>query len=203
MPRTAGSATNTPLYHHLETSLAATRTREIHPNFPHANRHAPANEVSVMVFRCCSDARAAVAVLPVPDVRETSHCSVRMRQTQEGSGSSNRARQLDRALRSIIPRKAYSWHSARIGLACRLLAAGATSAQIQALCRWQTEDSLRVYARLNPDKYNALLASARTADPSSVSTASPPPLSDELALRQLLGFSLRDVETIPADGPDA
>ena len=110
--------------------------------------------------------------------------------------------QLDRALHSIIPRRAYSWHSARIGLACRLLAAGATAAQIQALCRWQTEDSLRVYARLNPDRYDQLLSSAHTADPQSVSTSSLPPLSDELALRQLLGLSLRDVEAIPADGAD-
>ena len=107
--------------------------------------------------------------------------------------------QLDRVLHSIIPRRAYSWHSARIGLACRLLAAGATSAQIQALCRWQTEDSLRVYARLNPDKYSQLLTTAHTADPHSVSTSSLPPLSDELALRQLLGLSLRDVDTVTVD----
>ena len=88
----------------------------------------------------------------------------------------------------------YSWHSARIYLACSLLAAGATAAQIQSLCRWQTEDSLRVYARLNADKYRQLLSAAAGADVASVSTASLPPLSDELALRQLLGLSLRDVE---------
>ena len=110
--------------------------------------------------------------------------------------------QLDRVLHSIIPRRAYSWHSARIGLACRLLAAGATAAQIQALCRWQTEDSLRVYARLNPDRYDQLLSSAHTANPQSVSTSSLPPLSDELALRQLLGLSLRDVEAIPVGAAD-
>ena len=64
--------------------------------------------------------------------------------------------QLDAALSSILAslgsaRSSYSWHSARIALAvaCSMLEAGATSAQIQALCRWQTEDSLRVYARLN------------------------------------------------------
>ena len=92
----------------------------------------------------------------------------------------------------------YSWHSARIYLACSLLAAGATSAQIQSLCRWQTEDSLRVYARLNADKYRQLLEAAAAADVASVSTSSLPPLSDELALRQLLGLTLRDVQQLDA-----
>ena len=86
----------------------------------------------------------------------------------------------------------YSWHSARIYLACSLLAAGASVAQIQALCRWQTEDSLRVYARLNPSSYAALLTRASCADVQSVSVASLPPLSSELAIRQLLGLSLVD-----------
>ena len=57
----------------------------------------------------------------------------------------------------------YSWHSARIYLACALFAAGATRPQIQALCRWQSEDSLRVYARLNAERYDSLLSSAATA----------------------------------------
>ena len=109
--------------------------------------------------------------------------------------------QLDAALKSILTplgaaRSSYSWHSARIRLACCLLDAGASAAQIQAICRWQTEDSLRVYARLNPDKYNALLSAAARSDPTSVSTANLPPLSDELAVRQLLGLSLADVHTV-------
>jgi hypothetical protein len=111
------------------------------------------------------------------------------------------AGQLDRALsfilRALLGAAAagvYSWHSARIYLACALLASGATSGQIQALCRWQTEDSLRIYARLNADKYHALLTSAGTADVRSVAVASLPPLSDELALRQLLGVSLTGAE---------
>ena len=72
------------------------------------------------------------------------------------------------------------------------LAAGASVAQIQALCRWQTEDSLRVYARLNPGSYDKLLTRAASADVLSVSVASLPPLSSELAIRQLLGLSLVD-----------
>ena len=109
------------------------------------------------------------------------------------------AAKLDRMLQIILRRvvgvanaSKYSWHSARIYLACSLLAAGASSAQIQALCRWQTEDSLRVYARLNPGRYNDLLTRAARADVSSVSVASLPPLSSELAIRQLLGLSLVD-----------
>ena len=86
----------------------------------------------------------------------------------------------------------YSWHSARIYLACSLLAAGASHAQIQALCRWQTEDSLRVYARLNPSSYDKLLSRAAGAQVESVSVGSLPPLSSELAIRQLLGLSLVD-----------
>jgi hypothetical protein len=92
----------------------------------------------------------------------------------------------------------YSWHSARIYLACALLAAGASAAQIQALCRWQTEDSLRIYARLNPARYQQLLDSARTADVASVSTASLPALDAALAIRQLLGLTLSDALTAAA-----
>ena len=112
-----------------------------------------------------------------------------------------RGSQLDTALRALLSRPGgvgasnahnYSWHSARIYLACALLAAGATHAQIQALCRWQTEDSLRIYARLNSGKYASLLNAAAAADVSSVSTAALPPLSSELALRELLGLSMAD-----------
>jgi hypothetical protein len=109
------------------------------------------------------------------------------------------ASQLDSMLQLILRRligkvnaSKYSWHSARIYLACSLLAAGASHAQIQALCRWQTEDSLRVYARLNPSSYRELLSRAASAQVESVSVGSLPPLSSELAIRQLLGLSLVD-----------
>ena len=39
-------------------------------------------------------------------------------------------------------------HSYRVGLACQLLEAGASPAQIQAILRWQTDESLRLYARM-------------------------------------------------------
>lgn len=108
---------------------------------------------------------------------------------------------LDAALSSILKgmgaaARGYSWHSARIRLACCLLSAGASAAQIQALCRWQSEDSLRVYARLDPEAYRSLLDRARAANPNSVSTANLPPLSDDLAVRQLLGLTLADIRQV-------
>ena len=119
-----------------------------------------------------------------------------------------RGAQLDAALAKILAlivgkpnASKYSWHSARIDLACSLLATGASSAQIQALCRWQTEDSLRVYARLNPTSYRARLSRAATADVSSVSTSALPAIDSELLIRQLLGLTVADAMAItpPAD----
>ena len=42
----------------------------------------------------------------------------------------------------------YSWHSFRVTLASALLAAKIPAPQIQAICRWQCEASLAIYARL-------------------------------------------------------
>ena len=62
----------------------------------------------------------------------------------------------------------YSWHSARIYLACALLDAGASSGQIQAMCRWLSEESLHIYARMNETTYSYWLARAMTARVDSV-----------------------------------
>ncbi|KAL3910418.1 MAG: hypothetical protein SGPRY_009063 [Prymnesium sp.] len=56
------------------------------------------------------------------------------------------------------------WHSARIFLATALLASGASHPQIQALCRWQMDESLKIYARLNSATYVTLIGSALRAD---------------------------------------
>ena len=72
----------------------------------------------------------------------------------------------------------YSWHSFRIMLACALLAKGASRGMIQSLCRWQSEESLNVYARLNPATYAYWLVRSVHADVSSVSTANLPILSE-------------------------
>lgn len=83
--------------------------------------------------------------------------------------------QLDRLLVCLLARslppasvKLYSWHSARIFLATTLLAAGASHPEIQALCRWQTTDSIKIYARLTAPTYASLLGGAMAA---RVSTA--------------------------------
>jgi len=74
---------------------------------------------------------------------------------------------LDRLLHGLLLRhfpesvaKNYSWHSCRIWLATALLASGASRAQIQALCRWQTDESLNIYACLGAEQYSRLLAGA-------------------------------------------
>ena len=75
--------------------------------------------------------------------------------------------QLDRLLKYFLLRHFsesvahnYSWHSARIWLATALLASNATRAQIQALCRWQTEESLNIYACLGAEQYGQLISGA-------------------------------------------
>ena len=73
--------------------------------------------------------------------------------------------------------KLYTWHSGRIFLATMLLEAGATHAEIRALCRWQTDESIAIYARLNSLKYKSLLDGAMRA---RVTTARTNNLADAL-----------------------
>ena len=54
----------------------------------------------------------------------------------------------------------YSFHSARAFLACALAAAERSPDVIQALLRWQSVDSLRVYVALNPSAYAQHLTAA-------------------------------------------
>jgi hypothetical protein len=75
--------------------------------------------------------------------------------------------QLDQLLKQMLSRrlpagtvKLYSWHSARIWLACALLAAKASRAEIQAICRWQTDESLNIYACMGVKHYTSLITSA-------------------------------------------
>jgi hypothetical protein len=59
--------------------------------------------------------------------------------------------------------KFLTWHSARVYLACALLAAGRSPETIQAMLRWQTVDSLRIYACLSASAYAAHLDAALVA----------------------------------------
>ena len=91
----------------------------------------------------------------------------------------------------------YTWHSARIYLACALLAAGASSGQIQALCRWVSEQSLHIYARLNETTYSYWLGRAMAAPVNSSRTTSLvagiPPTDDDDVVRGLLALNLAEV----------
>ena len=70
--------------------------------------------------------------------------------------------------------KLFTWHSARIFLACALSAAKVDDNKIQMMLRWQTKESLRVYARMGMADYGALLERAGNANVSSVQTANLP-----------------------------
>lgn len=80
-------------------------------------------------------------------------------------------RLLAAALKKLTPQDAgkYSWHSFRIQLACNLLKAGRRPDEIMALCRWQSEESLRTYARLGWDQYSELLLSSQHTTKTDIS----------------------------------
>ena len=80
----------------------------------------------------------------------------------------------------------FSWHSMRIWLACSLLASGASHAQIQALCRWRSDEALAIYARLNQTTYAALLRRALVADVNSVRMNQLPDVDAEDVFRSIL-----------------
>jgi hypothetical protein len=88
---------------------------------------------------------------------------------------------LKQALLVVAPLTAagYSWHSFRIQLACSLLKAGKRPDEIMALCRWQSEESLRTYARLGWDQYSDLLYSAYDQDISQIDSHNLPVTIDE------------------------
>ena len=104
-------------------------------------------------------------------------------------------------LRTFMPAaqaSQYSWHSARIYLACALLAAGASTGQIQAICRWMTEQSLHIYARMNETAYTYWLSKAMRMPIDSVRATSlaarAPPTDDADLVRQLLGLNVVEAE---------
>ena len=92
----------------------------------------------------------------------------------------------------------YSWHSARIYLACALLAAGASAGQIQALCRWLSEASLHIYARMNETTYGYWINQAMRADVNSTRTtslvANSPPIDDDEVVSRLLSLSFAETD---------
>ena len=71
----------------------------------------------------------------------------------------------------------FSFHSFRVYLATSLGAAGCDDATIQALCRWQSVESLRIYKRMQPEQALQLLDNAQGAVISSYTAASLPTIS--------------------------
>ena len=72
-----------------------------------------------------------------------------------------------------VPKKSiarYSPHSFRRYLACALKASGVADRTIQALLRWKTSESLKLYSFLSDESYADLVDSAAHADVSSVRT---------------------------------
>ena len=65
----------------------------------------------------------------------------------------------------------YSFHSFRIGFACALLAAGCPYDMIQALARWRSVESVKIYARINPSDYTTWVSQALLQDTTSHTTA--------------------------------
>ena len=75
---------------------------------------------------------------------------------------------------SPISAKLYTWHSFRSYLATALHAASVKPATIQAMLRWQTDESLRAYSRLSRHEAAKFLDAAANAVVASVQTASVP-----------------------------
>ena len=126
---------------------------------------------------------------------------------------------LDRLLHGLLLRhfpesvaKRYSWHSCRIWLATALLASGASRAQIQALCRWQTDESLNIYACLGAEQYSRLLSGAfgvriDAARATALADAAPFICRNDVlaatgAARELAEFPLLDADPEPDDDAD-
>lgn len=71
---------------------------------------------------------------------------------------------LDTALATFLSkteRQNLSNHSFRIGLACALMAAGEPAHVVKAICRWRSDASVVLYARISPDEYLRRLQRAR------------------------------------------
>ena len=71
----------------------------------------------------------------------------------------------------------YSFHSARIGLACALRASGCPPETVQLICRWMCPESLRVYALKGVSEHASWVTRAMTANVDAVRGTSCPVIS--------------------------
>ena len=79
----------------------------------------------------------------------------------------------------------FSFHSARIWLACALKESGASNNRTQGMVRWLSEDSLRIYARDSRHTYAHWLDKAMQANVDAKQVANLPTLDDDNAWSQL------------------
>ena len=70
----------------------------------------------------------------------------------------------------------WSMHSLRIGAASALLAAGASTDQIMAMCRWRSAGSVGIYARFGPEDYGRWIVKAQAAHVDAVTALNTPRL---------------------------
>ena len=78
-----------------------------------------------------------------------------------------------------------SLHSGRVWLACALLERGQDVATIQAMCRWRSPESVKVYARLQSHDYIALLKTAMGANVDASLVRSLPTLDNDARFAKL------------------
>ena len=84
----------------------------------------------------------------------------------------------------------YSWHSFRAALACQLLDAHASTADIMSLCRWQSEESLAGYAQHSAQAYTTLLDAAYARDFTQVRYSQTPVAIEHEMLRNMSGLHI-------------
>jgi hypothetical protein len=89
----------------------------------------------------------------------------------------------------------FSAHSGRIERACRLLAAGASRHQIQALCRWRGEAALDIYARINASDYEAWTRRADAATIDSIEVTNLPTIDMSAAVASASALALELART--------
>ena len=111
-------------------------------------------------------------------------------------------RQLLTALFGARVASTISWHSIRIGLACALLRAGCPPAIIQLICRWASEQSLRVYARIGTNLHIEWTDKAAQANVDAVQVGNLPRLDNSTEYAALLNGNLSDAP-LPRSRPVA
>ena len=79
----------------------------------------------------------------------------------------------------------HSLHALRVTVACVLLAHHRTDGRIQAMCRWKSVDSLRVYAEMTANEYAREANLVTTTDGSAYGTAPRPVICEQDAMQEL------------------